>query len=106
MRTARAVPTPWLCRKTMISRTIFRPSAGNTLGPHRPDPSHLAKTVGLGLDHIEHFVAERLDHLLGVDRANATDHPGTEILFDPFGRGWRRRAHEPRFELLAVGPLI
>ena len=23
MRTARAVPTPWLCRKTMISRTIF-----------------------------------------------------------------------------------
>jgi hypothetical protein len=23
MRTARAVPTPWLYRKTMISRTIF-----------------------------------------------------------------------------------
>ena len=60
----------------------------------------------LGLDHIEHFVAERLDHLLGVDRADAADHPGTEILFDAFGRGRRRGAHEARFELLAMGAVV
>ena len=61
---------------------------------------------GFGLDHIEHLVAERLDHLLSVDRADAADHPGTEILFDAFGRRRRGGAHEARFELLAVGSVV
>jgi hypothetical protein len=85
---------------------LLGPSAGDALGAHRADAGHLAQTVRLGLDHIEHFVAKRLDHFLGVDRADATDHPGTEILFDAFGRGRRRRAHEARFELLTVGAVI
>src|SRR6202795_4731445 len=108
MRTARAVPTPWLCRKTMISRTIFLlgPGAGDALGPHGADAGHLAQAIGLRLDHVEHLLAERLDHLLGVDRADPADHPGTEVFLDALDGRRRRGAHEARFELLAVGSVV
>ena len=85
---------------------LLGPGAGDALGAHRADAGHLAQTIGLRLDHVEHLLAERLDHLLGVDRADAADHAGTEILLDAFDRGRRRGAHEARLELLAMGAVV
>lgn len=84
MRTARAVPTPFECKKSMISRTIFLfgPSVDNALHAHGADSGHLAQTIGLSLDRIEHCLAERPNELLGVSRANATDHPRAEVFLD------------------------
>ena len=48
-----------------------------------PDARHFAKPVRLGLDDFEHLLPEGLDHLLGVDRPDAPDHPGAEIFLDP-----------------------
>ena len=75
---------------------LLGPGAGDALGAHRADTGHLAQAIGLGLDHVEHLLAERPDHLPGVDRANAADHPGTEIFLDALDRGRRRGAHEAR----------
>ena len=61
---------------------LLGPGAGDALGAHRADAGHLAQAIGLGLDHIEHLLAESLHHLLGVDRADAADHAGAEILLD------------------------
>ena len=73
----------------MISRTIFcsAQARGDALGAHRPDAVDLAQPIGLGLDDVEHVLAERLHQLLGVDRADAADHAGAKILLDAFGRG-------------------
>ena len=70
------------------------------------DASHLAQTIGFGLDHIEHLGAKRLDQLPSVDRADTTDHPGTEVLLDALGRRWRRGAQEAGLELLPVGAVV
>ena len=108
MRTARAVPTPWLCRKTMISRTIFCSAQAlcDALGAHRPDAGHLAQAIGFGLDDVEHLLAECLDQLPGVDRADAADHAGGEILLDAVGRGGGRAAQKAGLELLAMGAVV
>ena len=38
IRTARAVPTPWLCRKTVISRTTFCSAQPATIRPAHTGP--------------------------------------------------------------------
>jgi hypothetical protein len=83
----------------MISRTTF-------CSAYRSDPVDLAQAIRLCLDHIEYFVAEDPDQLLRVDRADAADHAGREILFDTVDRGWRRSAQEPGLELLAMGAIV
>src|SRR5205085_3930540 len=50
---------------------LLGPCAGDPLRAHRADAGHLAQTIRLGLDDIEHLLAKRLDHFLGVDWANA-----------------------------------
>ena len=55
-----------------------RPSPSN-----RADARHLAKPIGLGLDGVEDLLAEGLDHLLGIDRADAPDHAGAVIFLIP-----------------------
>jgi hypothetical protein len=85
---------------------LLGPRAGDPLGAHRADAGHLAQTIRLGLDHIKHLLAKRLDHFPGVDRANPADHPRSEILLDAFGRRRRRGAHKARLELLAVGAVV
>ena len=85
---------------------LLGPGAGDALGAHRADAGHLAQTIGLGLDDVEHLLAERLDHLLGVDRADAADHAGAEIFLDALDRRRCRRAHEARLELLAMGAVV
>src|SRR6266566_154827 len=51
-------------------------------------------------------IAEGAQELLGIDRANATDHPRGEVLLDTLGRGGRRGLEEPGFELLTVGTVV
>ena len=67
MRTARAVPTP----------------LRDPLGPNRSDARPLAKPIRFGLDDVEYPVPEGPDHLLRVERSDASDHPGAEIFLDP-----------------------
>ena len=62
---------------------LLRPGVRNTLGPHHSDPDDLSKAIGLSLDDVEDLVSKGLDHLLGVDRADAADHPGAQIFLDP-----------------------
>ncbi len=78
------VPTPWLCRKTMISppNLLLRPSSGDAPGANGADASHLTQPLRCAFDDIEHLLAEGLDHLLGVNRPNAPDHAGGEVLLD------------------------
>ena len=108
MRTARAVPTPWLCRKTMISRTIFCSAQALAMRSARigPMPDTSRRRLGLGLDDVEHLLAECLDQLPGVDRADAADHAGGEILLDAVGRGGGRAAQKAGLELLAMGAVV
>ena len=92
----------------MISRTIFCSAQAPVIRLARigPMPVTSRSRSRLGLDDVEHLLAERLDHLLGVDRADAADHAGAEILLDAVDRGRRRGAHEARLELLAMGAVV
>ena len=65
---------------------LLGPGGGDALRADRADAIDLAHPVGLGLDDVEHLLAEGLDHLLGVDRPDAADHAGGEILLDALDR--------------------
>ena len=92
----------------MISRTIFCSAQAAVMRsrPDRADAIDLTHAVGLGLDDVEHRLAEGLDHFPGVDRPDPADHAGGEILLDALDGTRRRGAHETRLELLAVGPVV
>jgi hypothetical protein len=84
MRTARAVPTPSVKEDhDLPDDLLLGPSVRDPFGSNRADARHLAKPIGLGLDDIEDLLPEGLDHLLGIDRPDAPDHPGAEIFLDP-----------------------
>ena len=76
------------------------------LGALRADAVDLLQALGRLLDDVEHRFAERPDQLLGVDRADALDHAGGEVLLDALGGGRRRRAQEIGAELHAVRPVV
>jgi hypothetical protein len=61
---------------------LLGPGVRDPLGPNRANARDLAKTTGLGLDDVEDLFTESLDHLLGIDRPDAPDHPGAEIFLD------------------------
>ena len=65
----------------MISRTTFCSTWRCPLisGSKHTDARHLAKPIGFSLDDVEDLLTERLDHLLGVDWPDASDHPGVEM---------------------------
>ena len=85
---------------------LLGPGVGDPLRPHFPDARHLAQPFRLRLDYIEHLFAECADQLSGVDRADAPDHAGAQILLDALDRGRFRGADEARPELLAVGAVV
>jgi predicted DCC family thiol-disulfide oxidoreductase YuxK len=92
----------------MISRmTFWSAQAGGDLGRAlRADALHLAQPLRLGLDDVEDVLAEHLDHALGIDRPDAADHAGAEVLLDPLDRGGRRGLQEARLELQPVGAVV
>jgi hypothetical protein len=85
----RAAPTPWLCRKTMISFFCSAQASVMHLARTAPMAGHLAKPIRLGLDDVEDPLAEGLDHLLGVDRPDAPHRSGAEVFLDSVDRTWR-----------------
>ena len=92
----------------MISRTTFCSAQASMMRPARtrPMPSDLAQPLGRRLDDVEHVRAERPHQLAGVDRADAPDHAGAEILLDALAGRRGRAAQEARPELLAVGAVV
>ena len=87
-------------------RLLLRPGGENAGSPNRSDAVDLAQPVRRCLDDVEHLVAEGAHELLGVDRANAADHAGREVLLDAVGRIGERGAQKSRLELLAVGAVV
>ena len=87
-------------------RLLLGPGGENAGSANRPDAVDLAQSVRRRLDDVEHLLAEGAHELLGVNRANAPDHAGREVLLDAVGRSRGRCAQEPRFELLAVGAVV
>jgi hypothetical protein len=69
----------------MISRTPFCSAQASVMRLARtvPMPVTLRSPIGLGLDDVEDLLAEGLDHLLGIDRPDAADHPGAQIFLNP-----------------------
>ena len=85
---------------------LLRPGVRDPFGSNRANARHLPKPIGLGLDDVEDLVSKGLDHLLGVGRADAPDHPGAQIFLDPVDRTRRRALEKPRLELLTVSAIV
>ena len=85
---------------------LLGPGVRDPLGPNRADAGDLTELIGLGLDNVEDLLPKGLDHLLGVDRADAADHPGAQIFLDPVDGARGRGLEKPRLELLAVGAIV
>ena len=85
---------------------LLGPSVRDPFGSNRADARHLAKPIGLGLDDVEDLLSEGLDHLLGIDRPDAADHPGAQVFLDPVDCARGRGLEKPRLELLTVGAII
>ena len=92
----------------MISRTTFCSAQASVMRLARtgPMPVTSRRRSGSASIDVEHLLAEGPDQLLGVDRADAADHAGAEILLDAVDRGRRRGLQEPRLELLAMGAVV
>ncbi len=73
---------------------------------NRPDAFDLAQPIRGALDDVEDLLTECADEFPGVDRSYAKDHARREVSLDPVGGRRDRGAQEPRFELLAVGPIV
>src|SRR6266436_4057214 len=104
MRTAREVPTPLLCRNSIISRMTFCSAQPATMRSARFGPIPVTSRKRPG--DLEHGIAESAHQLPRVDRPDATDHARAEILLDPLGRRRRCGLEERGFELDAVGAVI
>ena len=63
---------------------LLGPGVRNPFGSNRANARDLAKPTRLGLDDVEDLLTEGLDHLPGIDRPDAADHPGAKIFLDPF----------------------
>ena len=85
---------------------LLGPGVRDPLGTHRADARHLAQPLGFRLYRVEHLLPEGPDQLLGVDRADATDHAGAEIFLDAVDRCRRRGLQKPGLELLAMGAVV
>ena len=87
-------------------RLLLGPGGQNAGGANRPMPSTSRSRSGVASMTSNTFSPNAPHELLGVDRADAADHAGGEILLDAVGRSRRRGAQEPRLELLAVGAVV
>jgi hypothetical protein len=69
----------------LANNLLLGPSRNHPFGAHRSYALDLLKAIRLGFDHVEDLVAERLHELLGIDRADATDHSRGQVFFDALG---------------------
>src|SRR5437763_8495809 len=61
---------------------LFGPAGNDLPGAFWADAGHLAQTRGLLLDNLEHAFSKSTDELPGIDRADAADHAGAQVLLD------------------------
>ena len=85
---------------------LIRPGGDDALGALRPDAVDVLQPHRRLLDDVEHVLTKGLHQRLGVDRADALDHAGREVLLDALGGGGWRRAEEVRPELHTVRPIV
>ena len=67
-------------------RLLLGPGGNDPSCSYRANAIDLPQAVGLGLDDLEHLLAERAQELLGVNRADTPDHARGEVLLDAFDR--------------------
>ena len=65
---------------------LLGPASDDALRPLQANSSDLAQAARLLLNDVKNGFSEGAHQFLCVDRPDATDHPGAEILFDPFDR--------------------
>jgi hypothetical protein len=90
----------------LADHLLLRPAGDDAGGALGTDAGDLAQAVRLLLDQVEHGLAEGGDQLLRVDRTDAADHAGAEVLLDALQRGWRGRLQEGGLELQAMGAVV
>ncbi len=85
---------------------LIGPGGRDLVSAFRSDALDFPQSGGLGLDQIEHVLAEHLDHPFGVHRSDTPDHAGAEVFLDAIQRRGRGGLQEPCAELQAVGVVI
>src|SRR6516225_11438846 len=73
---------------------LLGPAGDDPLRALWADAGYLAQARRFLFDDVEHCLAENAHELLRVDRPDAADHAGAEILLDPLDRRWGRRFEE------------
>ena len=92
----------------MISRTTFCSAHPAAMRAARtgPMPSTSRRRLRLGLDDVEHRLAEGLHQPLRISGPDAPDHAGAEVALDALDRGRRGRLEEVGPELQAVRAVV
>ena len=91
-----------------MSRMTFWPDHASTIWAARPGPmpSTSRSRSRLGVDHVEHAVAERLHELAREHRPDAPDEAGPEIPLDALEAARRRGVNGRGAELQAVDEVV
>ena len=63
-------------------RLLLGPGSRDAAGAYPTDAVDLTQSVRCRLNNVEHLLAEGAQELLGVDRADASDHAGGQVLLD------------------------
>src|SRR5262249_52812844 len=90
----------------LTDHLLLGPSSHDAACAHGANAINLAQAIRLRLDDVENLLAEGAQELLGVDRADAANHPRRQIPFDSLDRCGRRGLEEPGLELLAMRAVV
>src|SRR5262249_49350172 len=85
---------------------LLGPGSHDATRAHGANAINLAQAIWLPLDDVEHLLAEGAQKLLGVDRADAANHPRRQIPFDSLDRSGRRGLEELGLELLPMRAVV
>src|ERR1044071_960917 len=85
---------------------LFGPAGDDLSCTLGADAGHFAQTRRLLLDNFEHLLAEGTGELPGIDRADAADHAGAQVLLDALDRRRCRDLEERGPELHAVNAVV
>jgi hypothetical protein len=105
-RSCRADPMAVQKDHDLAHDLLLGPGCADPEGAERADALDFAQAIRLCFDDVKNLLAECLDHLLRIDRANAANHSRGKIFLNAIDRCRRRGAHEARSELLAVGAVV
>ena len=85
---------------------LLGPGSDDALGAARADAVDFAQALRRTLDDIENLVAERLNKPFGIDRPDAADHAGGQVLLHTLDRSRLCRFQELRPELQPMRAVI